>query len=84
MNLVSQLCQQCAYCTINVQNSTRTKLYIYLISDQYKGRDDSSIGESLGQPLIMLNDHNQPLYSATYLYLLAGVILEMMTIKIII
>ena len=40
--------------------------------------DDSSIGKSLGQPVMMLNDHNQLIDSlfATYFYLLAEIILE--------
>ena len=35
-------------------------------------KDDSSIGKSMGQPVIMLNDHNQPDSIATWFYHLLG------------
>ena len=43
-------------------------------------RDDSSIGKSMGKPVIMLNAHNQPNHNhnlpATYMYLLAEVVVR--------
>ena len=45
----------------------------------YANRDDSSIGKSLAQPVIMLNDHNQPDIILLHIfYLLAEVILELL------